>query len=86
VAWKLYWVGDSWTASDGWARIRGALDKLIGHGDDAAVLVLYAQETEASQAEGLIESFAHDNLGLLQTQLQAARASAAGPLPVESKP
>ncbi len=39
--WHLYWIGGHYTTSDARARLQLAINRLLGRGDDAAVLFFY---------------------------------------------
>ncbi|HEY8711130.1 MAG TPA: exosortase A [Burkholderiaceae bacterium] len=71
--WQLYWVGGRLTASDVWAKIYGVVGRLLGHGDDSAVIVLYTRQEQSGGAPALLESFAQANLGAIVAQLRNAR-------------
>jgi exosortase A len=73
VVWQLYWVNDRLTSSDVWAKLHGAWARLMGRGDDAAVLVLYARRGQRDDAAALLEQFAAVNLPALQAQLRQVR-------------
>jgi exosortase A len=73
--WRFYWVGDTFTASDVEAKLRGAMQLLQGRGDDAAILAVSTRlddqvpEAErAAVADRVLAAF-------LQTQEQALRAA-----------
>ncbi|MEH3086155.1 MAG: exosortase A [Xylophilus ampelinus] len=75
--WQFYWVNGSLIASDTLAKIHGALHRLRGQGDDAAVVVLYAPvEAAGDPAEGdrALESFLQDNGTALLDLLARTRA------------
>jgi exosortase A len=76
--WQLYWVGDRLTVSDYWAKVYAALDRLLRHGDDAAVIVLYTSEDHAGDGRRTLESFARTNLGAIVARLRAVRDGVAG--------
>lgn len=71
--WQLYWVGGKLTASDHWAKVYAAVDRLLGRGDDAAVIVVYTEEGQAGGARALLESFTRANVGAIVGQLRQAR-------------
>lgn len=74
VAWQFYWVDGKLIESDIEAKAYGALFRLLGRGDDAAVIVLYAPEGKGDgHGEAAIEAFLRANLGPLEAQLRAAR-------------
>ncbi|MES2960129.1 MAG: exosortase A [Pseudomonadota bacterium] len=72
--WQIYWVDSHVTASDAWAKVYGALSRLLGRGDDAAVILLYAAEDARGGTDALLESFARGHLAALRKQLEATRA------------
>ncbi len=74
--WQLYWVGGKLTSSDHWAKAYAATDRLLGHGDDAAVIVLYTGEEQPGGARAVLESFARANLGAIVEQLRKTRDGA----------
>ena len=80
--WQLYWVGDKLTASDHRAKVYAATDRLLGHGDDAAVIVLYAEENQPGGARALLESFTRANLGAIGAQLRKTRDGVQGSVAV----
>jgi exosortase A len=70
--WQFYWVDDRLTSSDFRAKMYGALGRLLGRGDDAAVIVLYTSEDQPN-AEALLESFVRANLNEIVARLRSAR-------------
>nr|WP_295080142.1 exosortase A [uncultured Roseateles sp.] len=74
--WQLYWINGRLLTSDWQAKLYGALDRLLGRGDDAAVLVIYADPSLTSPDEALLVGFARDNLEVLTALLTATRDSA----------
>ena len=75
VAWQLYWINGTLTSSDALAKAYGAMHRLAGRGDDAAVIIVYADDDTAGSAEAELESFLRDNLVAIQAQLQRSRGS-----------
>ena len=80
AVWQLYWAGGQLTSSDAWAKAYGAFGRLMGLGDDAAVIVLHTPEDRPGAAAPLLESFALANLEAIVLQLRRASTAAAGPL------
>jgi exosortase A len=74
--WQFYWVGGKLTSSDYEAKVHAAVDRLLGHGDDAAAIVLYAIEDQPGGARAALEAFARANLGAIVAQLRSARDAA----------
>jgi EpsI family protein len=50
VVWRTHWVGDDFEADPFLARLRAAMQRLAGRGDDAAVILLYTVEGPAADA------------------------------------
>ena len=61
VAWQTYWINGTLTSSDYLAKVYGALYRLIGRGDDSAVIILYTAKEQAGGEEALLESFLTSN-------------------------
>lgn len=57
VVWQSYWVDGRWTSSDALAKVYTALSRLVGKGDDSAVVILYAPSDKASAGEAALEDF-----------------------------
>jgi EpsI family protein len=53
VVWQTYWVNGTLVASDWQAKLWGAWHKLLGRGDDAAVLIFYADDDGGKGAAAL---------------------------------
>ena len=63
TAWQFYWVDDRLTSGDFDAKLRIALGRLMGRGDDGAMVTLYTQGPVDDDLEPLLGS-------LLSTQLE----------------
>lgn len=59
--WQFYWVNGLFTANDYKAKLYGAVQQLLGRGDDAAIVVLYAKDFNSILASQSIEEFLRDN-------------------------
>jgi len=76
LAWQIYWVGGRWTRSDTLAKLYAARSRLVGEGDDSAVLVLY---TDAAQGgEPLLRRFAEENFVPITAWLSGVHQARAG--------
>jgi len=73
VAWKWYWIDGRITASDYWAKGYTALSRLLGHGDDSAVIVVYASEDQPGEADAALEAFVRDAGPALDAMLASVR-------------
>ncbi len=74
VIWQIYWVNGTLTSSDALAKAYGALSRLMGRGDDSAVIVLYAKKGLAGEGEAALSAFAQANAMAIDALLQRARA------------
>jgi exosortase A len=75
--WQIYWVAGSLTSSDEWATVLGATSRLLGRGDDAAVVVFYTNADQPGGGEGVLRSFVSVHLRAIVSQLEAIRAGEA---------
>ena len=73
TVWQSYWVHDVLIASDAWAKIEGALERVQGRGDDGAALMLYTEGGTDEGASARLESFAKTNMQVLTTLLRGTR-------------
>lgn len=49
--WQIYWINGRPFTSDWQAKLYGASQSLLGHGDDAAVVLVYVDKTRADDAQ-----------------------------------
>ena len=73
TVWRTYWVDGSFIAGDAAAKLRGAMARLRGHGDDGAWIVLFADEGSTKASNAALSAFATANLGLLEDLLRQTR-------------
>ena len=71
--WRTYWVNGRLESADARAKAWGAWQRLLGGGDDGAVLVVYAQEQPGGNADSLLEAFLREHLAAIETQLRKTR-------------
>lgn len=69
--WQVYWVGGRWTTSDVLAKVWQAADRLSGHGDDGAVVLMATAMDD--EADAALETFARVRLGSIAKALAGAR-------------
>lgn len=69
-AWRVYRIGDRYTASDAQAKLWQALRHLTGHGDDGAVLVLATPMQDS--ADAVLDTFARAQLDTIARAATAA--------------
>jgi exosortase A len=74
VAWQIYWVNGTFTASDSLAKAYGAFYRLLGRGDDSAAIVVYAPKGQAGQGDAALTTFMQANGPALQTLLEQTRS------------
>ncbi|MBK9685551.1 MAG: exosortase-associated EpsI family protein [Betaproteobacteria bacterium] len=58
---------------DAAAKLAGAYARLLGRGDDGAVLVLWTDNASQDEARALLEKFARENLSAIETLLAQTR-------------
>ncbi len=76
-AWQVYWIGGRYMTSDVRARLQLAVNRLLGRGDDGAVIFITTPlpEGRADQADGTLARFLGPNLAALTARLEAARGA-----------
>jgi exosortase A len=81
-AWRFYWVNGRFTASDVQAKLHGALSRVMGQGDDGAIVVLYTPlnpqqpEPEArAEATTVLQQFLQTQGPTLEAALQQTRGA-----------
>lgn len=70
IVWQWYWINGKLTSSDIEAKLHTALSRLSGHGDDSAVIMLYAPLESASDT---LPDFAAQAIAPINQLLDAAR-------------
>ncbi len=76
--WQLYWVGGELSTSDARAKLWLAFNRLLGRGDDGAVVLIYTPLPEGepmAKADALLGAFVSSHFGALRAALDAARAA-----------
>lgn len=78
--WHFYWVNEKFTASDIQAKIQGALSRILGKGDDGAIIAIYvpfipsdSDFRDAELANGILKNFLKNNEDALIYALQKTR-------------
>jgi exosortase A len=69
--WQVYWVGGRWTESDVLGKLYQAVQRLLGRGDDGAVVLLVTPLDDA--ADSTLEDFARLQLPTMGALLEKAR-------------
>lgn len=57
IVWQWYWVNGHLTASASKAKALTALTRLLGQGDDSAVIIVYTAKGEEPQPDAALEAF-----------------------------
>ncbi|QDL37534.1 exosortase A [Rhodoferax sediminis] len=73
VAWQIYWVNGTLTASDYLAKAYSAFYRLTGRGDDSAVIIVYSPKNQAGGAEAALASFLATNYTVINELLLKTR-------------
>ena len=71
---QVYWVDGKFTASGFEAKWRNALGRLLGHGDDGALLMLHVVAADEASARAQLQAFGRDALPALGQALMAVQA------------
>lgn len=71
--WQIYWVNGQPLASDWQAKLHGAWQSLLGRGDDAAVVMIYADKEAAGPDDARLKDFIRTHWGALDTALRGVR-------------
>ena len=69
LVWQIYWINGTLTSNDYLAKAYGAFYRLLGRGDNAAVIVVYTTEDPTVNAEAVLTSFVSTNLTALNERL-----------------
>ena len=77
LVWRFYWINGRLTARDAEAKAYGAVYRLLGRGDDAAAIVLYApiEANQRGAAEQVLRRFLTDNWAAIEAALMQARSA-----------
>jgi len=73
VAWQVYWVNGRFVAGDAQAKAWGAWHRLLGRGDDGAVVIVYAPEPRPGEADAVLAAFLRGQLAAIDAQLRKTR-------------
>ena len=73
--WQVYWIDGQLLSSDVKGKLLGAFGRLMGRGDDSAVILMFADESDPKRAEVSLTRFAAAGLPALVKRLEAARSA-----------
>lgn len=71
--WQIYWINGRPFVSDWQAKLYGAWQSLLGHGDDAAVVLVYANKADAGVDDARLKDFLQQHWTALDTALRDVR-------------
>lgn len=57
LVWQWYWVNGLWTSSDFMAKLYTAYSRIIGQGDDSAVVIVYTFKKTSEATSSILEDF-----------------------------
>jgi exosortase A len=69
--WQIYWINGTLTASDYLAKVYSAVYRLLGRGDDSAVIVVYAVKGPPGVAQATLQDFLATNYRQINAILSA---------------
>ena len=75
VVWQIYWINGTLTANDYLAKIYAAAYRLLGRGDESAVIIMYVEKDHPGGADVALASFAQANYGAIDALLRQAADS-----------
>jgi EpsI family protein len=71
--WQVYWINGRPFTSDWQAKLYGAALSLLGQGDDAAIVLVYAEKAKAGPDDALLREFLRTHWAALDTALRGVR-------------
>lgn len=69
TVWQIYWINGTLTSSDMLAKAYGALYRLLGRGDDSAVIILYTPQGQGDEGQARLQAFVKDNAAAITVLL-----------------
>jgi EpsI family protein len=70
---QVYWIGGRFEADDARAKAWGAWSRLLGRGDDGAVVIAFAPERSAGDADSALDAMLREHLPAIEQQLLRTR-------------
>lgn len=71
---RVYWVDNEFTTSDARATLLGVRGKLLGRGDDGAMITIYTEGDDKAQTTSRLAAFIGAHAGALERQLITYRS------------
>lgn len=69
VVWQMYWISGRVTASDYLAKAYGAFYRLLGRGDDSAVIIISTPKDQVGGGDAVLDSFLSTNYATINELL-----------------
>jgi exosortase A len=79
IVWQLYWVNGQLMTSSAQAKLQATLQRLLGRGDDAAVVILYTAKTADPETGQGLQAFVQANGPSIIALLEATRRKPTNP-------
>jgi exosortase A len=78
LVWRFFWVQGRLVSNEVYAKLHTAASRLLGHGDDAAAVLVYAnvRERASAEAEQAMRDFLMENWAEIAASLERARGDA----------
>jgi len=74
LVWRWYWVDGQYVVNPYWAKLLQAKSKLLGQGDDGAVVIVYTEvDANREVAAGQLQDFVNSTLPAITQSLSHAR-------------
>lgn len=73
VVWQLYWINGYLTSSDYVAKAYTAFSRLLGRGDDSAVIIVYAPKELSGDADTALQRFVAPAAAAIESALNRTR-------------
>jgi len=74
LVWRWYWVDGQYIVNPYWGKLLQAKSELLGHGDDGAVVIVYAPyDDRPLDAEQALKDFVGTMLPAITRSLEYAR-------------
>jgi EpsI family protein len=70
---QWYWIDGTLTSSDALAKVRIALSRLMGRGDDSAVVVVYTRADGTAQPGEVLQNFVKESWPAIAASLSQAK-------------
>ncbi|HNC51661.1 MAG TPA: exosortase A [Accumulibacter sp.] len=73
LVWQWYWVNGRWTANDIIVKAYTVWSRLLGDGDDSAVVIIYTLLNRPGEAEALLENVSRAAVPAIEAVLRQTR-------------